>query len=200
MVANIFQQNIVLEDQRTLLRPLVEEDIQYLLPFALNEPEIWPYALQNPAGETGMRSWLERALKNKSLGKDYPFIVFDKRAGKYAGSTRFSEIQMADKTTQISYSWYGKEFHRTGLNRHCKFLLLEFCFEKWEMERVEFRADINNARSIEALKAIGCTVEGILRSDKLTDRGIRRSSMVFSVLKTEWFDGVKKSFKNKIYD
>ncbi len=199
-MTDIFRQNIILENERTLLRPLIKEDLQYLLPFALNEPKLWPYALQNPAGEEGMRNWLERALKNKANEKEYPFIVFDKKVGKYAGSTRFSDIQAADKTTQISYSWYGQSFHRTGLNRHCKFLLFQFCFEEWNLERVELRADINNLKSIEAIKILGCTVEGVLRSDKLTDRGIRRSSMVFSVLKEEWFNRVKKNLKNKIYE
>lgn len=197
---SIFQQNIILEDKTAFLRPLVKEDIQHLLPFALREPELWPYALQNPAGEEGMRSWLARACKNKADEKEYPFIIFDKRIGEYAGSTRFSDIQIIDKTTQINYSWYGKNFQRTGLNRHSKFLLLQFCFEEWDIERVELRADVNNINSIEAIKAIGCTVEGILRSDKLTDRGIRRSSMVFSILKEEWFGGAKEILKNKIYD
>lgn len=200
MTSNIFQQELILEDQAALLRPLVKEDIQYLLPFAMNEPDLWLYALQNPAGAEGMRKWLDIALKNKADEKDYPFIVFDKRAGEYAGSTRFSDIQIVNRTTQISYSWYGKRFHRTGLNRHSKFLLLQFCFEEWDMERVELRADINNIKSIEAIKALGCTVEGILRSDKLTDLGVRRSSMVFSILKNEWFNGVKESLKKKIYD
>jgi len=199
MITNLFQQNIILEDKTALLRPLLKEDIQYLLPFALNEPDLWPYALQNPAGEEGMRNWFDRALKNKADEKEYPFIIFDKRVGDYAGSTRFSDIQTADKTTQISYSWYGKVFQRTGLNRHCKFLLLQFCFEEWDMERVELRADVYNIKSIEAIKALGCAIEGVLRSDKLTDRGTRRSSMVFSILKEEWFKGAKKNLRSKIY-
>jgi len=195
---NVPKQNIMLEDEVAILRPLLEEDLQHLLHFALHEKDLWPYALQNPAGEDGMRVWLKRALKNKAMGKEFPFIVFDKRVNRYAGSTRFSDINISEKTTQISYSWYGKEFQRTGLNRRCKFLLLKYCFEEWDMERVEFRADVNNKRSIEALKAIGCTVEGVLRSDRLTDRDCRRSSMIFSILKEEWFGWAKKNLQQKI--
>jgi hypothetical protein len=31
----------VLEDERALLRPLKESDIEFLLPFAINEPDTW---------------------------------------------------------------------------------------------------------------------------------------------------------------
>ena len=52
------------------------------------------------------------------------------------------------KTLQLGYTWYGSAFRGTGLNKHCKFLLLQFAFETLGMERVEFRADNSNERSI----------------------------------------------------
>ena len=48
-----------------------------------------------------------------------------------------------------------------GLNRQCKYLLLSYAFETLEMERVEFRADARNQRSLAAMQGIGCTLEGI---------------------------------------
>ena len=60
------------------------------------------------------------------------------------------------------------------------------------MERVEFRADAKNAASITAMKAIGCIEEGVLRSHTPTAAGTRRDSMVLSILRNEWFNGVKE--------
>lgn len=199
MKENIFSGNIILEDERVLLRPLAESDDELLLPFAMNEPELWKYSMVSPAGAEGMKSYIESALKNKKAGTEYPFIVFDKKQNAYAGSTRFYDIQQSFLTTQLGYTWYGKEFQRTGLNRHCKFLLLRFAFEQWGLERVEFRADANNNRSIEAMKAIGCKVEGILRNHMPTYTGVRRNSIVLSILKDEWLDHVKENLKKKIY-
>jgi RimJ/RimL family protein N-acetyltransferase len=191
-------ENIILENERVLLRPLQQEDYQLLLPFALKEPELWKFSLVSAAGETGMKNYIETALAERAKGTEYPFIVFDKLTGKYAGSTRFYDIQITHGTTQLGYTWYGKEFQRTGLNRHCKWLLLTFAFETWKAERVEFRADANNERSIQAMKAIGCIEEGILRSHTLTDRGTRRSSIVLSILKEEWVQTVKEKLRSKI--
>ena len=65
-------------------------------------------------------------------------------------------------------------------------------FEEWGMERLEFRADANNAGSIAAMKAIGCVEEGILRNHMPTANGGRRDSIILSILKTEWLGGVKE--------
>src|SRR5690606_39120362 len=122
------------------------EDLKYLLPFSLNEPELWKYSLVTAAGKKDLHNYMTIALDAKASGKEYPFIVFDKLAGEFAGSTRFYDINNHFKTLQLGYTWYGKKFQGTGLNKHCKFLLLSFAFETLGMERVEFRADNNNAR------------------------------------------------------
>ena len=58
-------------------------------------------------------------------------------------------------------------------------------------ERVEFRADNNNKRSIAAMQKIGCTVEGVLRNHLPMPNGKRRDSIVLSILKEEWETRVK---------
>ena len=84
------------------------------------------------------------------------------------------------------------------MNKHCKYLLLSFAFEQLGMERVEFRADADNERSIAAMKSIGCVVEGILRSNVPTFSGKRRNSIVLSILKEEWLDSVKEQLRKKL--
>jgi RimJ/RimL family protein N-acetyltransferase len=199
MIDRLTDKEIVLENDRVLLRPLAESDYEYLLPFALNEADLWKYSLISPAGEEGMRNYISTTLQNKAAGIEYPFIVFNKATQQYAGSTRFYDIQQFNKTTQLGYTWYGKSFQRTGLNRNCKQLLFQLAFEEWGLERVELRADANNAPSINAMKAIGCTVEGTLRSNMTIEAGGRRDSIVLSILKDEWFSSVKKLLQQKIH-
>jgi len=76
--------------------------------------------------------------------------------------------------------------------------LATYVFEEWGMERLEFRADANNAQSVAAMKAIGCVEEGILRNHMPTAQGGRRDSIILSILKTEWFGGVKELLQQKI--
>src|SRR6476660_433736 len=190
--------NYILEDDRVMLRPLQPEDSIHLLPFALHEPELWTYSLVSAAGEEGLQNYLEITFKARDEGKEYPFIVFDKHINEYAGSTRFYDIQPELQTLQLGYTWYGKKFQGTGLNKHCKYLLLSFAFERIGMERFELRADNNNERSIAAMKSIGCKVDGILRSNMPKREGGRRDSIVLSILKDEWENDVKEMLRRKI--
>ena len=188
----------VLENNCVLLRPLRVEDCEHLRYFSQNQPEIWTYSLQKAAGEDNLKKYIEFAVQARERGTEYPFIVFDKKQQAYAGSTRFYDIQLQHQTLQLGFTWYGKEFQGTGLNKHCKFLLLQFAFEQIGMERVEFRADINNARSIAAMKSIGCVEEGVLRSHANKVEGGRRDSIILSILKDEWFNTVKENLQKKL--
>lgn len=189
---------IVLSTSVVELRPLQEADYELLLPFALNEPDLWTYSLVSAAGEAGMKNYLQIALNAKNQLREYPFIVFDKRTQQYAGSTRYYDIQLPMQTLQLGYTWYGKQFQGTGLNTHCKYLLLAHAFENMGIERVEFRADANNAKSIRAMKKIGCIEEGILRSNTPKLTGGRRDSIVLSILKQEWVEKIKPMLEEKI--
>jgi len=189
--------DIILENARALLRPLCKDDIEHLLPFSMKEPDLWTYSLQQGGGEANLRKYIATALADRETGRSYPFIVFDKQAQAYAGSTRFYDIQHHHQTCQLGFTWYGKVYQRTGLNRHCKYLLLEYAFEQADMQRIEFRADARNARSITAMKAIGCIEEGVLRSNCTSPFG-RRDSIVLSILRDEWCDQVKVALSAKL--
>ena len=186
-----FNENYILENDRVILRSLNFEDLENLLPFSLHEPQLWNYSLIHAIGKEGLINYIKLAIEGRLSEKEYPFIVFDKLNNQYAGSTRFYDIQLNNKSLQIGYTWYGQRFQGTGLNKHCKFLLLTFAFEKLGMQRVEFRADAKNQRSILAMKSIGCKVEGILRSNGIRADGTRRDSIVLSILKSEWENGLK---------
>ncbi|WP_339889572.1 GNAT family protein [uncultured Flavobacterium sp.] len=193
-----FNTKYTLENESVLLRPLELSDIENLLHFSINEPELWDYSLLPASNENELKNYIEVALEKRKKQIDYPFIVFDKKTNSYAGSTRFYDIQLTNKSLQLGFTWYGKEYQGTGLNKNCKFLLLEFAFEKMNIERVEFRADYANKKSIAAMKSIGCIEEGVLRSNGVRPNGERRDSIILSILKNEWKNGVKENLFKRL--
>jgi RimJ/RimL family protein N-acetyltransferase len=178
--------DVILEDERVLLRPLVQADVANLSAYVKDESTLWKYALTPITTDQEFEQYIATAVETRQLKSAYPFIVFDKLKNKYVGSTRFYDIQLNNSSTQFGYTWYSESTWGTGLNEHCKLLLLEFAFETIGFERVEFRADNRNKRSIAAMQKIGCTVEGILRNHLPTSDGTRRDSIVLSMLKEEW--------------
>jgi hypothetical protein len=81
------------------------------LEISLNEPETWEYSLVKGNGKENLTNYIQLAIVAESKTQ-FPFIVFDKKLGKYAGSTRFYDINLEFKTSIRFYlvwetvSWY----------------------------------------------------------------------------------------------
>ena len=132
-----FNKDYVLEDDRVILRSILIEDIDHLANYVLSEPEIWKYSLMAINKVEDLKGYIESAIDSRNNKTAYPFIVFDKQLNKYVGSTRFYDTQLSFETTQLGYTWYSKEVWSTGLNTHCKYLLLQFAFE--QIDRKAYR-------------------------------------------------------------
>lgn len=197
MTFNI-KDNYILENEVVRLEPLTISHFDSLVEFSINEPEIWSFNANGPDCRENLNKYIEKALSQKEKLVEYPFIVFDKIKNKVAGSTRFYNISLETKNLEIGFTWYGKEFQGTLLNKNCKYLLLEFAFEKMNLERVGFRANNLNKRSINAMKSIGCVEEGVLRNFSTDAKGERIDAIVLSIIKSEWFTGTKERLKEKI--
>ena len=118
-----FDKDYVLENSIVRLTPLKKSDFDKLVHFASNEPELWQYSLIQANTPEKMKVYIEKALEGRKNKITYAFLVYDKRTDQYAGSTRFYDIQIENATLQLGFTWYGKEFQGTGLNKSCKYLL-----------------------------------------------------------------------------
>ncbi len=192
-----FTKDFVLETTRIRLIPIQREHLPFLLPVVLNEPELWKYTLDDLTSESKLKSYIEAAVQQRHNKQGYAFIVFDKETQEYVGSTRVYEIDLKNRNCAIGFTWYRRETQGTGINKHCKYLLFELAFELWQMERIQFRADKDNQRSINAIKSLGCQEEGILRSERYRPNGERRDSIILSLLKPEWHLFAKNQLQQK---
>lgn len=193
-----FTEKYILENDFVLLRTLEVTDKEMLIEFGINEPEIWRFNINGGNGKENFERYFDTAIKQFSDKNQYPFIVFDKRNNKYAGMTRFYEISNEFKRLDIGFTWYGKSFQGTGLNKNCKYLLLEFAFDKLEMIRVGLAANSKNEKSINAMKSIGCKVEGVLRQYSRDGDGNIIDTIKLSIIKNEWDESVKMNLKKQI--
>jgi RimJ/RimL family protein N-acetyltransferase len=192
-----FKEKYILENEYVKLQPLENTDFDNLLEYSENEPEIWDFNSGGANGEENLKKYIANAIKNRESEKEYPFIVFDKKSGKFVGSTRFYGIFLEMKIIEIGYTWYGKKYQGSGINKNCKYLMLEFAFDKLEMERVAFAANSKNEKSLNAMKSIGCVVEGVLRNCSTDAKGERIDSTRLSIIKTEWNENVKNNLKKQ---
>ena len=126
------------------------------------------------------------ALRERELGKTYPFLIRLRGDGRIVGTTRFLEIQPQDRKLEIGVTWMASAFWGSGINLECKLLLLAHCFETLDANRVQFRAKADNARSRRALEKIGAVFEGVMRKDKIEASGKPRDTAFYSIVSEEW--------------
>lgn len=169
-----------LSNYHHLVETASQKDLLFYSPSDITTPE-------------ALREYVQTAVDEYYHNTAMPFIIFDKTRNRFAGSTRFGLINWKNKVLHIGWTWIGKEFQGTGLNKNMKFLMLQYAFETLAFEKVEFRIDERNHRSRKAVEKIGASLEGILRSDTLMMDGFRRSTCCYGILKSEW-STIKKLF------
>lgn len=180
-----FTKNLVLENRRVRLRPLEAADFEPLKAVAF-DPEIWRYTLTRADDAVSLAAYLAQAGHERQAGRRYPFVLVDRATGELAGSTSYYNVVPDDQRLSIGYTWVGAPFQRTGLNRAAKHLLLCHAFDVLQYERVELETDSRNHKSQEAMRRMGATEEGTLRRHRLTQGGVRRDTVIFSIIRPEW--------------
>ena len=180
-----FSAPLVLENRRVRLRPLETADFDALKAVAL-DPDLWRYTLTRADDAVSLAAWLRQAVEERAAGRRCPFAIIDRLTGRVAGSTSYYHVDEAEQRLSIGYTWIGRDFQRSGLNRACKHLLLSHAFGLLNCERVELETDARNHTSRTAMARMGATEEGTLRSHRLTQGGRRRDTVIFSILRPEW--------------
>lgn len=183
-----FKNNIILENERVLLRPIELSDYDHLVKEATRHEDLLQYSKPEIHTAEKFQAYLQVLTNYRKNEERYPFIIYDKLLQAYAGSTSFLNIVARHKRLEIGGTWIGKRFHRTGLNSNCKFLLLQYAFEVLDFERVELRTDALNTASRKAIVKIGGIEEGILRSHFIMNDGRRRDTVYYGLLKKDWPD------------
>jgi RimJ/RimL family protein N-acetyltransferase len=175
-----------LETDKVILRPIHENDEPHFLALAQEDADMWNFFSLNLGDEEQLSEWMNIAFANKKEESRRPFTIIEKATGRIAGSSSMGNISYHDLRLEIGWSWLGKDFRSTGINRHAKFAMMKYAFEELKFERVEFKTDVQNARARKGLENVGGIEEGILRSHMTMWNNRRRTSVFYSVLKNEW--------------
>jgi len=131
-------------------------------------------------------AWIDDALAQQAAGRALPFAVCRRRDGRVVGSTRFMNVEPAQRRLEIGTTFYSASVQRSALNTECKRLLLQHAFEALACLAVEFRTHWFNQRSREAIARLGAKQDGVLRNHQRLPDGSLRDTVVFSIIDSEW--------------
>lgn len=189
-------QAIVLEGSHVRLEPLSESHHEALCKIGL-DPELWKWIPFQVLTPEQMTAYIRSALADQEKGISLPFATIDQATQTVVGSTRYMNIDLANKRLEIGSTWIVKPWQRTAINSEAKYLMMRHAFETLGCNRVEWKTDALNTQSRNAILRLGATEEGIFRQHVVTWSGRLRDSVYFSVIASEWPE-VKKNLAAKI--
>lgn len=142
-----------------------------------------PYRMQT---REDFQQSLNKTLAEQDRGESVAFATVERSSGDVVGSTRFMNIDRANRRVEIGSTWIIPARQRTAVNTEAKFLMLRHAFEMWKCIRVELKTDALNQKSRNAILRLGAREEGTLRKHLITWTGRVRDTVYFSILDTEW--------------
>ena len=142
-----------------------------------------PYPMKTPED---FQRVVARAIEEQERGQSVVFATIQLDSGRTIGSTRFMNIDCANRRVEIGSTWIAPAWQRTAVNTEAKYLMLRHAFEVWKCIRVELKTDALNQKSRNAILRIGAKEEGTLRRHLITATGRVRDTVYFSILDWEW--------------
>jgi N-acetyltransferase len=142
-----------------------------------------PYSMKTPED---FQKLVAKTFDEQERGESVAFATVERNTGSVIGSTRFMNIDRANRRVEIGSTWIIPAWQRTAVNTEAKYLMLRHAFEVWGCIRVELKTDALNQKSRNAILRIGAKEEGSLRRHVITWTGRVRDSVYFSVLDHEW--------------
>ena len=154
------------------LRPLGPQDFDALFS-AASDPKIWK---QHPESDRYQREVFQRffdgALESKGA-----FAIIDRKSGRIIGSSRYCNLDLANREVEVGWTFLEREFWGGIYNRELKQLMLEHAFRF--VDRVVFVVGEQNFRSQKALAKTGAS---FLKKTQLPgDDGTIKTNLVFAI-------------------
>ena len=185
-----------LDGRLVRLEPLEHRHIPGLMAAGANQ-ELWRWTVEWLDTPEKLRAYLAFAEKSRDDDTQLPFVTIDQGSGEVIGSSRFLNIDRANRRLEIGYTWVVPGYQRGGVNVEAKLLQLTHTFETLGCRRVEFKTDSLNDKSRNALLGIGATFEGIFRNHMISQGGRMRHSAYYSVIDTDW-PQVKRGLQERL--
>ena len=187
---------VILNGRIVRLDPLTEKHVDALSDVAYH-PELWEYTMTHISNRDELETYVRAALAGAAQGTVLPFVTILQAENRVIGSTRFANYDRESRRVEIGWTWVAPPWQRSGANVEAKLLMMTHAFEQLGCHRVEFKTDVLNRKSRNALLGIGAVEEGVLRQHAIVWTGRIRDSIYYSVLAPEW-PAVKQRLQDRL--
>jgi len=192
--------DVVLTGQFIELRRTTADDAEAITT-ALADPTVWEFLVMPQQNAPQWRELIENFRTHNPNFCQWTVVLRDEvngiAPGTIVGTTAYLETSARDARTEIGFTSYDRRVWGTRVNPEAKLLLLSYAFDQLRMGRVQFKTDVRNVRSQQAIARLGATYEGVRRRYQRRADGSVRDTVSFSIIAEEW-PAVKASLQQRL--
>ncbi len=167
------------------LEPIAEAHREGLRAACARDSAIWDIYSINLTGPD-----FDPAFDGKYAGEGGQFAYAAMLDGAIVGCTSWYGIEPGNRAVAIGYTYFAPEVRGGDFNLSAKGLMIGHAWATG-FHRIHFDIDVRNTRSQAAVRKLGCTLEGVLRHNKVTWTGFLRDTAIYSLLPGEESDALK---------
>jgi ribosomal-protein-alanine N-acetyltransferase len=176
---------MILTGKKVILRYPKLSDAKWLFT-NLKKPEIAPkmaHFVEDMKSIKDQIAWVKKQPAKRKK-KHFNFIIVNKKTGELIGSCGTGDISIPERRSTVGW-WTTKENWGKGYAKEAATLLINFCFKKLKLNRLEAGIFTHNPRSLKFAQKLGFKLEGIGRQ-----RAFKRGKLIdeydVSLLRQEW--------------
>ena len=180
-----FPEQVVLAGQHIELRPLLASHHDELCNVVC-DGDLWRSSVALVPSPQEMAAYIQTGLSARTEWHGAPFVVIERRIGRVVGHIAYRRIHLRDSRLEIGSIFIRRDQQGSAAFVESCRLLLCHAFQELDCARAEFFTDARNLVARQAIRALGATEEGVLRSHYLAADGGRGDTVCFGVLRDEW--------------
>jgi RimJ/RimL family protein N-acetyltransferase len=164
----------ILENEMVKLIPLEENHFEKLYEVA-SDPLVWEqHPDKNRYEREVFRIFFQGAMESGTA-----YLVLDNKTGDVVGSSRYYELDEANKSVAIGHTFAGRKYWGKGYNAAAKALMLRHAFE--HVDTVVFHIGAFNIRSQKAVEKLGAVKTGEFEAGEPA-----RPAVIYQIRKADW--------------
>ncbi|CAH0117918.1 MULTISPECIES: GNAT family N-acetyltransferase [unclassified Paenibacillus] len=138
--------------------------------------------------EEDSKQFISMVLEQFAQNRGFQCGIFYE--GRLAGCIGFHRIDWTNRKTSIGY-WLDEQAQGKGIMADSCRRLLDYAFEELNLNRVEIRAGVGNAKSRAIPERLGFQLEGVCRQEEwVNDRFVDHA--VYAMLADDWNSHIRR--------
>lgn len=173
-----------LETDRLILREMTLDDVKFYFRHFNNQKIVEGSCYPGPESLEAATEELERyCIKPFKENRGVRWGIIRKGSKELIGTCGYYDWNKTARRAEIGYD-LDPAYWGQGIMTEALRVILEYGFEKMELNRIQAIIDSKNTRSMKLVRTLGFKKEGVLRQNSYFN-GQFRDEVVFSLLKKE---------------